>query len=254
MTQAITPKTQFPPFMMFPKFLLKQHLGGTTLQVYLLLLDRTRLSMTKEEWTDADGRVFIIYTQCQLSEALARSERCIATALGELEKRGLIERDMKRQNGAYRIYVKFPAPEETCGMTGINLQPQVKESSGSAGRNLHGEPEEIFRSDLKKPLATTGRNVHTSNNNRVIMSKSNESNKERRAYGQYGNVLLTQDEYERLAGDFPNIDRMIENMSRYLASTGKEYRNYEAALRSWAAREPKAYENISYECEEGDSL
>ena len=55
----------------------------------------------------------------------------------------------------------------------------------------------------------------------------------RTAYGSQKNVLLTAKQYTDLKTMYPNIDDEIENMSLYLASHGKSYSNYYAALLNW---------------------
>ena len=57
-------------------------------------------------------------------------------------------------------------------------------------------------------------------------------------HGQYENVLLTDEELEKLKNEFPNDYEMrIERVSEYCASTGKTYKNYLATIRSWARKE-----------------
>lgn len=60
----------------------------------------------------------------------------------------------------------------------------------------------------------------------------------RHKYGNYMNVLLSDEEYEKLQNEFPNdyTDR-IERLSEYIASTGKKYKNYLATIRSWARKD-----------------
>ena len=63
----------------------------------------------------------------------------------------------------------------------------------------------------------------------------------RHKYGRYKNVLLTDDEMDKLKAEFPRDwgDR-IERLSEYMASTGKSYRNYLATIRNWAKRDGSA--------------
>ena len=67
----------------------------------------------------------------------------------------------------------------------------------------------------------------------------------RHKYGMYENVLLTDEEYEKLQDEFPHdySDR-IERLSEYIASTGKKYKSHLATIRSWARKDtsqkPKA--------------
>ena len=57
----------------------------------------------------------------------------------------------------------------------------------------------------------------------------------RHKYGLYENVLLTDEDYEKLVAEFPHdyTDR-IERLSEYIASTGKKYKNHLATIRNWA--------------------
>lgn len=72
----------------------------------------------------------------------------------------------------------------------------------------------------------------------------------RHKYGQYDNVLLTDEEMEKLHNEFPfDWQERIERLSEYVASTGKSYKNHLATIRSWAKKEtkvsyPKAKGNI----------
>ena len=60
----------------------------------------------------------------------------------------------------------------------------------------------------------------------------------RHRYGKYENVLLSDEELEKVKNEFPGDwqDR-IEKMSEYMASNGKSYKNYLAAIRNWKRME-----------------
>lgn len=62
----------------------------------------------------------------------------------------------------------------------------------------------------------------------------------RHQYGAYKNVLLTDDEYEKLKKEFADYEQRIERLSEYMASTGKTYKSHLATIRSWARRDKKA--------------
>lgn len=61
----------------------------------------------------------------------------------------------------------------------------------------------------------------------------------RKAYGEYRNVLLSDEELEKLQTEFPDWEERIEACSSYCASKGKRYKNYLATIRSWARRDVK---------------
>ena len=59
-------------------------------------------------------------------------------------------------------------------------------------------------------------------------------------YERYNNVYLFKEEYAELQTEYPDrLERLIEEMSHYLAATGKTYQNYAAALRRWADKDRK---------------
>lgn len=56
-------------------------------------------------------------------------------------------------------------------------------------------------------------------------------------HGEYNNVLLTDDEFQKLKTEFPDIKERIERLSEYIASTGKKYKSHYATIRAWARKE-----------------
>ena len=59
----------------------------------------------------------------------------------------------------------------------------------------------------------------------------------RHKYGEYNNVLLTDEELEKLKEEFPDWQERIERLSSYVASTGKTYKNHLATIRNWAKKD-----------------
>ena len=58
MTVKLRKDSQISAYMAYPRFLLTADLSETAKLVYLLLLDRARLSMKNEGWEDEQGHVF----------------------------------------------------------------------------------------------------------------------------------------------------------------------------------------------------
>ena len=73
--------------------------------LYGLLLDRMSLSI-RNDWRDARGRVYIIYTTKGVSEDLGCCPEKACKLMSELERAGLIERRRLGQGKPSRIYVK----------------------------------------------------------------------------------------------------------------------------------------------------
>ena len=60
-------------------------------------------------------------------------------------------------------------------------------------------------------------------------------------YGEYKNVLLTDEELAKLKNEFPDYEQKIENLSSYIESKGAKYKSHLATIRNWAKKdtEPK---------------
>lgn len=70
--------------------------------------------------------------------------------------------------------------------------------------------------------------------------KEKEKNKNKKhKYGEYANVLLTDDELQKLKTEFSDWEERIENLSSYIESTGKKYKSHLATIRNWARKEVK---------------
>lgn len=76
----------------------------------------------------------------------------------------------------------------------------------------------------------------------------------RHKYGAYKNVLLSDDDLEKLKTEFPkDWESRIERLSEYIASSGKSYKNHLATIRSWA-RKDKPTNKGDYEPPKDDLL
>lgn len=66
----------------------------------------------------------------------------------------------------------------------------------------------------------------------------------RHKYGEYKNVLLSDADMEKLKAEFPfDWEERIENLSEYMASSGRTYKNFLATIRKWAKTEKPACKN-----------
>ena len=77
---------------MYPRFLLETNLSDSARLVYLLLLDRARMSMMNPGWEDENGRVFVFYPIEDLAADTHRSQTVVKKALADLQRQGLIRR------------------------------------------------------------------------------------------------------------------------------------------------------------------
>lgn len=231
MTQSLSSNSRIPEYMSFPKFLLEMtSLSETAKIIYTVLLDRARLSQKKTGWADEYGHVFIYYPIKDLAGAVHKSDMTVKSALLTLEKEQLIHRQHKGLGKANRIYVKLPLPEE---------------------RNLSVREKENCPSDGKDSVCQTERKLSTSNNKK---SNNNRANRMSKAYGQYQNVFLSDDDISSLRKDISNYQEYIERLSQYMHSTHKHYDDHAAAIRRWYSKDKPAPPARKYERKESESL
>ena len=238
MTDFLTADTNLPSYMMFPRFLLDMEINETAKMLYIILLDRARLSQKNEGWSDTDGHVFIYFTIEALAEVLHKSQMTVKTALAVLEKQELIFRKRQGPGHPNRIYVKIP--KETLTNTDRILSSRQTEncpidrqnSFPDTDRKLSGNKKEIKKNNLairgsKEPLSP---------------------------YGKFQNVFLSEKELEDIRQTIPDWKDYIERLSGYMASTGKQYQNHAATIINWTRQDHPASRQRNYESEEYETL
>ena len=82
--------------------------------------------------------------------------------------------------------------------------------------------------------------------NNILLSDSDEpeppapvkkSKSVKHKYGEYNNVLLTDEELQKLKTEYSDYQDRIERLSSYVASTGKAYKSHYATIRNWARKD-----------------
>lgn len=59
----------------------------------------------------------------------------------------------------------------------------------------------------------------------------------RHKHGEYKNVLLTDEQLEKLKTEFSDWKERIERLSEYMASKGAAYKNHYATIKAWARKD-----------------
>ncbi len=227
--------------MMYPKFLLTQHIIETAKLIYVLLLDRARLSAAKHEYTDRNGRVYIYYPIEDMADDVHKSRTTVKNAFAALEDSKLIVRVHQGIGQASKIYVK--------------VHIETKDRNAALTRSENGLSEDSFLSNRgQKIVLSDGRNVSGSKNdinkNNIVRMREQERN----AHGSQKNVYISDEEYEALSAEFTECDEYIERLSLYMASTGKDYSSHAATVRKWILQDKPKKQERNYDCKEDESL
>lgn len=98
----------------------------------------------------------------------------------------------------------------------IDKEKRERESAKADSDEPDGStPPPLFNSDVKK------------------QKKKQTKHK----YGEYNNVLLTDEELMKLKEKIPNWQDFIERLSGYIASTGKRYKSHYVTMLNWYRRD-----------------
>lgn len=87
------------------------------------------------------------------------------------------------------------------------------------------------KNEQKRPK--TSKNEQKRTPNLTLPNLTNNKN----IYGEFKNVLLTDEEYEKVKSN--GWESLIEELSAYMDSTGKKYKSHYATITAWARRRGK---------------
>ena len=228
----LKPNMPLPQYLPYAHFLLDTDLSHTAKLLYTLLLDRATLSQ-KNNWIDAQGRIYVVYPLSHLAKDLECCISSVTRAFSELENAQLVERIRSGFSKPSRILLKVPHTTQNYAVTVCK----------SAERDC---------AEMSNMIAQKCTPNQRNKNNLIRTTDAYLT------FGEYQNVFLTEMEYKRLKADFSGLDSLIEQLSAYIQSTGKKYANHAATLRIWAKRqrsEQKQAPGIpNYTFKEGESL
>ena len=175
--------------------------------LYGILLDRMSLSQ-KNGWLDPDGRVYIIFTVEEITEAFQCASQKAVKLLAELEtKAGLIERKRQGLGKPNLLYVKnFIASSESQFQNGENhnsgmMKIKTPEFPKSQCNNTDSNNTEL--SDTDSFLFTSFKDADAK---RTDVKLRNE----------YREIVKENIDYEILLHDYPTSADLLEVISQIL--------------------------------------
>lgn len=79
-----------------------------------------------------------------------------------------------------------------------------------------------------KSIEYRDKNIDINNN-----IPSSKSKKPKHKYGEYQNILLTDEEYNKLHQDYPNANELITYLDEYIEMKGYKAKSHNLAIRKW---------------------
>ena len=148
--------------------------------LYGLMLDRMGLSV-KNNWRDADNRIYIYFTLEDIQEYMNCSHTKGVKIISELEKINLIERMRQGQGKPTRIYIKkFIANslegKEDCCQNQLAESQDFQKREVKTSRNEKSRLPEMRSQDFQKIDSNNKENNNKKNNNKKLYSSDEEYN------------------------------------------------------------------------------
>lgn len=132
------------------------------------------------------------------------------------------------ENNGYKF--ENECPSTTCQRTVDEPSTQVRLGKVRLGKDRI----ESTRAHARETLPPENSENDSSKN----IKPENSKKPIRHKYGTYKNVLLTDEDMNKLKSEFPDDwQNRIERLSEYIASSGKAYKNHLATIRAWAKKD-----------------
>lgn len=191
---------------------------------------------------NSGGMIFLTenipYTPKMLADELDFEENTVRLALEALERLGMVV----TSNGCFTI-AGWSEHQNIDGMEKIREQNRLRKQRQrekqkllpDVSRDSHGTVTPSHATDIDKE----------EDKEKEELPKGNSKKPTKHKYGEYNNVLLTDDELDRLKAEYSDWADRIERLSSYVASTGKSYKSHYATIRNWARKDKEQNKGAS---------
>ena len=196
-----------------------------------------------------DGRSEFMGSISYIQEWLGCSKNTAKKAISNLADRGLIKRKQST-NGidscSYKAVLKYagtrsnsdPLPGQILNGGGSNSDPLPGQILTGTGSN--SDPYNYIDNNTNNYTDKESKGGAAAPAPAPKEEKAEKSEPVKHRHGEYKNVLLTDEELDKLKELFPaDLQDRIERLSEYIASTGKKYKSHYATIRAWANRDGK---------------
>lgn len=124
-----------------------------------------------------------------------------------------------RSEAAKRRWLALKADADVLMQTDANVTKENEKENKKEKENKNPSETEIER--------------EKENETAVIREDESAAGDQKKAYGEFQNVFLTDEEYCKLREKRGDVNNIIETLSAYMQSSGKEYNDHYAQLINW---------------------
>lgn len=199
--------------------------GDSVVLIWVMLL-------TMAGRCNSGGMIFLTenipYTPKMLADELGFEESTVAMALQAMQELNMIVTD-----GDFFYIAGWEEYQNIEGMDKIREQNRIRQ------KKWYDRQKEL--PNVRNNVSVTQPNATEEDIDKEIRIRNIDNipspKKTKHKYGEYNNVLLTDEELEKLKAEYPDYLDRIERLSSYVASTGKGYKSHYATIRNWAKKD-----------------
>ena len=173
------------------------------------------------------------YSVAGLTQISKENEKAIKIILNELKELGYL-----------RITKLKPNETKSGRIEYIYDIYEMSEYKKQEYQKQEVEKQEVEKQEVEKQEIEKVGQINTNIQNTKKQNTKKQNTDIKREYGEFKNVLLTDDEYKKV--EEINALSQIENLSRYIASTGKRYKSHYATILNWDRRDKQKEEEDKY--------
>ena len=188
------------------------------------------------------------YTESRRNNRLKANYDDLSVYLIRNNTNGLIKIGSSNKPERRLIELKNQHSEENleiiASVSGVSQKLESKLHKDYKSKNITNEWFKLSEEDIEEIIngndMTNHMIVHMENENInsisiKSLSSKNKENKDIKKYGEFENVTLSEEEYQKVIDQ--KLDPYIERLSAYIAQTGKRYKSHYATILNWSRKD-----------------
>lgn len=169
--------------------------------------------------------------------------------------------------GRQSIALKFNITESKVQriLKTFEIEQQIEQRTSTQNRlitilkwSMYQSNEQQNKQQVNNKRTTNEQQVNTNNNGNNVNNDNNVNNgfkesiekppltpstPKKNKYGEYGHILLTNDEFEKLNNTYQNTDELIQHLDEYIEMKGTKYKSHYLAIKKWVVNAVEEQKN-----------
>lgn len=194
---------------------------------------------------NAGGMIFLTenipYNPKMLADELDFEESTVQLALEALDRLEMIH----TSSDGFLAITGWEEHQNIEGMEKIRESKRLAQARWRAKQNTLPEKSTVDSTVDSTRCLVDDADIDIEEDKDKNKNKNNNIKSTKHKYGEYNNVLLTDEELDKLKVEYPDYEERIERLSSYVASTGKSYKSHYATIRNWARKDQTQRNDIN---------